>query len=137
MKKDQPPTVQEIERLTAFLPRLYADGFLPVESWGGGKQKDGSISLPYPNYHPVVEEFFRLVSGDGWLDRGYDPEQAYEMLKDENTIKNASLSQIKSMLTFCVRGERFSDGHWAQMIEEGYIRRLLERLDEIGSEMMK
>ena len=137
MKKDQPPTVQEIERLTAFLPRLYAEGFLPVESWGGGKQKDGSISLPYPNYHPVVEEFFRLVSGDGWLDRGYDPEQAYEMLKDENTIKNASLSQIKSMLTFCVRGERFSDGHWAQMIEEGYIRRLLERLDEIGSEMMK
>jgi len=137
MKKDQPPTVQEIERLTAFLPRLYAEGFLPVESWGGGKQKDGSISLPYPNYHPVVEEFFRLVSGDGWLDRGYDPEQAYEMLKDENTIKNASLSQIKSMLTFCVRGERFSDGHWAQMIEEGYIRRLLERLSEFGSEMMK
>jgi uncharacterized protein DUF6508 len=136
MNKDQPPTLQEIERLTAFLPRLYSDGFVPVESWGGGKQKDGSISLPYPNYNPVVEEFFRLVSGDGWLDPGYDPERAYQMLKDENTIKNASLSQIKSMLTFCVRGERFSDGHWAQMIEEGYIRRLLERLNEIKSEMM-
>jgi uncharacterized protein DUF6508 len=137
MNKDQPPTLQEIERLTAFLPRLYSDGFVPVESWGGGKQKDGSISLPYPNYNPVVGEFFRLVSGDGWLDPGYDPERAYQMLKDENTIKNASLSQIKSMLTFCVCGERFSDGHWAQMIEEGYIRRLLERLNEIKSEMMK
>jgi hypothetical protein len=137
VKKDQPPTVQEIEKLTAFLPRLYSEGFSAVESWNGGKQQDGSISLPYPNYHPVVEEFFRLVSGDGWLDHEYNPEQAYQLLKDENAIKNASVSQIKSMLTFCMRGERFSDGHWAQMIEEGYIRRLLQRLDEIGSEMIK
>jgi hypothetical protein len=36
-----------------------------------------------------------------------------------------------------VRGERFSDGHWAQMIEEDYIRRLFERLNEIKSELMK
>src|SRR6476661_6681822 len=137
MKNNRLPTLQEIERLTAFLPRLYSEGFVPVESWGGGKQQDGSISLPYPNYNPVVEEFFRLVSGDGWLDHEYNPEQAYQMLKDENTIKTASLSQIQTMLTFCVRGERFSDGHWAQMIEEGYIRRLLERLNKIKSEQLK
>jgi hypothetical protein len=39
------------------------------------------------------------------------------------------------MLTFCVRGERFSDGHWEEMIEKGYIRRILERLNEIKLEM--
>jgi len=132
MKKDQLPTSHEIETLTAFLPRFYSDGFSSIESWGGGqKQKDGSISVPYPNYNPIVEEFFRLVSGEGWLDHDYNPEQAFQMLKDQNGIKTASLPQIKTMLTFCVRGERFSDGHWAQMIEEGYIRRLLERLNEI------
>jgi hypothetical protein len=107
-------------------------------SWGGGeKLKDGSLTLPYPNYDSVVEEFYRLVSSGGWLDYEYDPEQAYQMLKDENLIKTASLSQIRTMLTFCVRGERFSDGHWADMIEKGYIRRLLERLNEIKSEGMK
>ena len=138
MKNSRLPTLQEIEELTAFLPRLYAEGFSPVDSWSGGeKQKDGSISVPYPNYIPVVEEFFHAVSGGGWLDYEYNPEQAYQMLKDEKLIKTASLSQIKTMLTFCVRGERFSDGHWAQMIEEGYIRRLLERLNEIKSEQMK
>ena len=138
MKKTQLPTFQEIENLIAFLPRLYALGFVPVENWGGGEQQtDGSFTMPYPNYNPVVEEFFRLVSSEGWLDYQYNPEQAYEMLKDEKLIKTASLPQIKTMLTFCVRGERFSDGHWAQMIEEGYIRRLLERLDEIKSEQMK
>ena len=41
------------------------------------------------------------------------------------------------MLTFCVRGECFSDGHWAEMIEKGYIRRLLERLNVIQSELSK
>ena len=56
------------------------------------------------------------------------------MLRDEHLVKTASLSQIKTMLTFYVRGERFSDGHWGTMIETGYIRRLLERLNEIKSE---
>ena len=42
MNNDQPPTLQEIEALTAYLPRLYAEGFSPVKSWSGGeKRKDG------------------------------------------------------------------------------------------------
>jgi hypothetical protein len=133
MKKTGLPTRQEIDKLTTFLPRLYAEGFSPILAWeGGGKHKDGTYSLPYPNYDPLVEEFFGVVS-QSWLDYEYSPEQAYEMLRDENLVKSASLSQIKSMLTFCVRGERFSDGHWGEMIEKGYIRRLLERLAEIKS----
>lgn len=134
MKKTSLPTLQDIEELTSFLPRLYADGFSPFDSWSGGeKLKDGSHSLAYPNYNSVVEEFFNAVRG-AWLDYEYNPEQAYQMLKDEQAVKAASLLQIKSMLTFCVRGERFSDGHWGAMIEKGYIRRLLERLIEIKAE---
>ena len=138
MKQNELSTVQKIEILTAFLPQLYAKDFVPVESWSGGeKRKDGSFTVPYPNYNPVVEEFFRLVSSAGWLNTAYNPKQAYEMLKDEELITAASLSQIKTMLTFCLRGERFSDGHWAQMIEEGCIQRLLERLNQIKLELMK
>ena len=134
MEKSRPPSLQEIEALTAFLPQLYADGFSPVIRWEGGKHANGTFTMPYPNYHSLVHEFFRRVAEDGWIDTEYDPEQAYQMLKDEDLIKSASISQIKTMLTFCLRGERFSDGHWAQMIEEGYIRKLLERLNEIKSE---
>jgi hypothetical protein len=135
MKKSGIPTRQQIEALTAFLPRLYAEGFAPVLNWEGGKQKDGTSSLPYPRYDPVVEEFYRSFGGGDWIDYEHDPEHAYEMLKDEERIKIASLDQIKTMLTFCLRGERFSDGHWAEMIEKGYIRRLLERLNEIAEQM--
>jgi hypothetical protein len=134
MKETRQPTSQAIETLTAFLPLLYADGFSPVVNWSGReKLNDGSFTLPYPTYHPLVKEFFRHVASDGWLDYDYNPEQGYRMFKDENVIKSASLSQIKTMLTFCVRGERFSDGHWGEMIEKGYIRQLLERLNELKS----
>jgi hypothetical protein len=135
MRKTRLPTLQEIEVLTAFLPRLYAEGFSPVISWEGGQRKDGTFMLPYPKYNKLVEEFFYNAAGEGWIDYGYNPEQAYRMLKNENLVKTASLEQIKTMLTFCLRGERFSDGHWAQMIEEGHIRRLLERLNTIQSEL--
>jgi uncharacterized protein DUF6508 len=135
MKKSDVPTLQDIEELTAFLPRLYAEGFSPILSWSGEeKLKDGSYSMPYPNYNSVVEEFFNAVRGP-WIDYEYDPEQAYQMLKDEQAVKTASLAEIKNMLTFCIRGERFSDGHWAVMIEKGYIRRVLERLNEIKWEL--
>ena len=65
------------------------------------------------------------------MDYTYSPEQAWTMLQDSSFVQSSSLNQIKTMLTYCVRGERFSDGHWGDMIEKGYIRRLLERLIEL------
>ena len=66
-----------------------------------------------------------------WTDYDYDLKTAEKNLNDENAINAADLGQIKAMLTYCVRGERFSDGHWGQMIEGGQIRRVLERLEQL------
>ncbi len=129
------PVLEEIEELVAFLPKLYADGFKPIRRWGGGEQvKDGSFTMPWPDYDEVVIEFFRAAGKDCWCDYAYHPEEAGRMLKDEEFVKTSSLPQIKTMLTYCVRGERFCDGHWAAMIERGHIRRLLDRLAEIGAQ---
>ena len=135
MKQSRLPTLEEMKSLTAFLPILYTEGFSPIERWDGGeKLDDHTITLPYPKYNPLVDDFFRQAGSDPWLDYRYDPEEAYQMLCDRNGVKTATLEQIKAMLTFCVRGERFSDGHWGEMIERGFIRRLLERLNEIIAE---
>ena len=128
------PTPHEIKELIAFLPELYAEGFSAVITWNGGtNEKDGAYRLPWPEYNPVVLDFFRALGSDCWLDYDYRPEEAWQMLKDEPFVRQATLDQVKTMLTFCVRGERFSDGHWAEMIEGGHIRRLLERLTELGN----
>lgn len=130
--KQQLPTSTDIERLIAYLPRLYAPGFEPVARWEGGtKYADGFWRLPWPEYDPLVAEFFRQLAAECWSDYGYKPEIAYRMLMEEGGVEQASLEQIKTMLTFCLRGERFSDGHWEEMIKQGHIRRLLTRLQAL------
>ena len=135
MKKTPLPTVQQIEELTVFLPRQYAQGFSPFVRWYGGKQKDSRFTLPYPDYDPLVKEFFSVAANECWRDDNYHPEPGYQLLNDENFVKSASIPQIKTMLTFCVRRERFSDGDWGEMIEKGYIPQLLERLNEIKGKL--
>ena len=65
------------------------------------------------------------------MDFDYVPQEAGRMLEDPALVRRASIDEIKAMLTYCVRGERFSEGHWGAMIEQGHVRRLLERLVEI------
>lgn len=125
--------MDEIKALGSYLPRLYAEGFSPEVRWEGGKKDEkGIIHMPYPIYDAIVEEFIRAASDECWLDYGYKPEEAYAMLKDDEMIQSASLAEIKTMLTFVVRGERFSDGHWGEMIKRGYVRKLLERLAQLA-----
>jgi Family of unknown function (DUF6508) len=124
-----------MQALVAYLPRLYAEGFKPVIRWNGGNRgQDGVIHMPWPEYNPLVEEFYRLVGSECWLDYGYNPAEAARMIRDEEFVRSASLSQIKTMLTFCLRGERFADGHWAEMIEVGNIRNILERIDHLSQD---
>lgn len=133
--KTPPPTAAEFERLLAFLARLTSDGFVPVRRWGGGeKNASGAYVMPWPVYDEVVKEFFEAAGQDCWMDFDYVPDQAGQLLLSEYGASHATLDQIKTMLTFCVRGERFCDGHWAAMIEVGHVRRLLERLAELRAE---
>ena len=128
------PTSQEIRELVEFLPRLHAEGFTPSKKWGGRTNiQDSVFTMPLPEYDDVVREFFRVASRECWIDDEYCPEDAAQMLENDIFVETADLSQIKTMLTYCVRGERFCDGHWGAMIEGGYVCRLLQRLAVLGS----
>jgi len=130
----QLPTPREIDELVAFLPEFRAYGVEPVDGWSFGQGgADGVVTLPQPKYSQLIERFFEVAGKECWCDYAYRPEEAERMIECEQTIYSASLAQIRTMLTYCVRGERYCDGHWAEMISQGYIRRLLLRLDEIRS----
>ena len=128
------PTVHDVDRLCAYLPRLDEAGFEPVLRWHG-RNPDGSLTLPYPDYHPLVEEFFMEAARPCWLDRRYRPAVAGRMLDDHDQVAHASLAEVRTMLTFCMRGEHFAEGHWEEMIVEGHVRRLLLRLRELRAGM--
>ena len=133
------PTLEELDQLVAFLPRFSADGFLPVKAWkGGGRGTDGVISMPWPDYEDVVSDFFDFATDAvlRWKKGAYLDSEAVKRIDDPEFISNASLDEIQSMLTWCVRGERFCTGHWQDVIESGTLRRLLERVAVIRSELI-
>jgi hypothetical protein len=137
MKKTTPlASLQEMDELLAFIPVFSDKDFNPIISWHGGvKKEDGVITLPFPEYDQITVNFFMLLSKECWVDYDYDPVKIGKMLRDYEYVKNSSLEQIKSLLTYCNRGERFMDGHWDLMIKDGHVHRILQRLRVIRSQM--
>lgn len=128
-------TGEDIDALLEFLPRFEKPGRM-FARWGDvEKNADGSISLPFPIYDDDVEDFFRLLGQHGWIDYNYKPEEAGPMLADEDFIRRASLEQVRSMLTCCLRSERFGDGNWESLLAGGQIVALLRRLEAIRERM--
>ena len=128
------PTRQEIKQLTAFLPVFCSENFKPIHKWHGLEpDEDGVRHFPFPEYEPDVKAFFRLASEEQWCDFNYNPKETGLVLRRENAIEQSTLAEIKTLLTFCVRGERFCDGHWGAMITSGYICRILQRLQVLTS----
>ena len=112
---------EDIEELVSFLPILYADKaeLFTIEA------DEESISKFYL-YNDDVNRFIGSSSKACWVVSEYSDE-----LINNDDIENASLEDIKGLLTFCIRGESFSSGHIAHMIKEKIIQRILNRLNII------
>lgn len=125
-------TVEKIDALLSFLPLFEVPGQTFVLRWAGGEETEsGDLTIPFPVYREEVVHFFRRAGQPCWSDYNYDPRSAGRMVEDSAFIARASLEEIKTMLTFCVRGERFTDGHWERMLASGKIASILRRLAEL------
>lgn len=113
-----PITRERIDELLRFIPEL--DGPWPdtdPESNGVSlAASGGALTMPRQTYPPSIDEFFLLAGQECWCDFEYDPTIAGQLVRSKDAIASASLVQIKTMLTFCVRAERFCEGHWSTMI---------------------
>ena len=122
-------TRDKIDTLLRFLPLFEEPGQSFVTQWAGGETTaDGAITMPYPIYTEDVEAFFRLAGDPFWCDYTYNPAEAGKLLDDDAFIARATLDEIKTLLTYCVRGERFCDGHWDAVLRSGRITAILRRL---------
>jgi hypothetical protein len=125
MNPTREPTIDEIKTLLNFLPVFNIANYDPIKEWVGGRDSSNSFTLPYPMYQTEVEQFFELASQEQWCDYDYNITLISDKIKAIKALESATIPEIKAMLTFCVRGERFSDGHRAAMIEQGVITKLL------------
>lgn len=89
------------------------------------KTEEGCITLGYPIYPEGVWEIFKLLKPD------YDYREHQNQWPDNLQPTDMSASQIRTELTSIHRAERFCDGAIAGHIENGYMLKLLLRLDDL------
>ena len=114
------PTDEEIDRLLAYLPLVTGRGLdaCPVRHGSG---------LFDVHYSPEIEDLLRMLSREPWQHREYRAAggAAYD---SPEAIASADMDRLRAMLTYVVRGERFTAGSFGDAVQAGHIRRLFERL---------
>jgi hypothetical protein len=86
-------------------------------------------------YSDDVQGLLDASRAPAWRDADYGQKKADEILSDPKRIAVASLQDIKTLLTFCVRSERFAEGSWGSRVRSGEISAVLNRLAELKSAM--
>lgn len=129
------PTGRDADELIEYLPNLSDKGFAHTPRWLGGETgTNGVMTMPYPEYDPLVKEFFGKASRECWRDYLYTASSAPMIAEDRGFIAAAGVDDLRTLLTWAVRGERFCDGHWEALIESGTIVAILERLRDLKKE---
>lgn len=125
------PTRAHVDELLCFLQFFEVPDGKFVERWEGGPQPDGTSTFPHPVYSLRVREFFQLAAKSCWIHHGHDPGAARAMIMDDAAIERAGFPEVRSMLAYCVRGERFCNGHWEAILRSGQMAKLLCRVQEL------
>jgi len=61
----------------------------------------------------------------------YFPEDVAQYINDDAAIASADIEKIGALITYCVSGECFCDGHLGMMIRNGRIIDMLQRMEQL------
>lgn len=127
------PTREDYEEIIAFYSTLNRRDFDPIIEWKGGETIEDNVNfMRWPIYDPLVKDFLRVAAKECWRDDSFNQLIISRMISSDVVVQCADLTQVKQMLSFCVRGDKFmSEGYLGTMIKEGHISRLLQRLDKL------
>lgn len=123
-----PLTIKDVDDLLAFLPTFNNPTFKP------SKLVD-TVGRTIIAYDSVVILFSELAWQPCWYS-DYDLLHINKKLENQNFLEQASIDDIKQMLTYFCCNDKWVDGFKGQLIENGSVKRLLERLKILKSELI-
>ncbi|WP_219884730.1 O-acetyl-ADP-ribose deacetylase [Merismopedia glauca] len=98
-----------------------------------------SLLEPY-EYNPLIDNLTQTLYQENFILTDFDwmswQETANIFSNNLESIKTADLSILKKLLTTYIRGDRFSSGYLASMLDGGQIIAILQRLEMIKIEMI-
>jgi len=118
---------KDIDKILEYLPYFKdkTNSFYTIEN--------GNFYDPY-KYAPKVNQFIELLYQHNFIisfDYPSWQKEAIKYINDPKLLESADLLTLQKLLTLHVRKERFCSGHLAEVIDEGHIVKILERLKEI------
>jgi hypothetical protein len=111
-------TRSEIDAILSHLPTL--------ESQKGSHHRVGQHG--WLVYTHEVRAFFRSVAPVAMRLEDHHDLALREMVGDKRVAESADIDQILGMLGVCFHWERVYEGIWCQLLDKGFIFRLLHRL---------
>lgn len=87
-----------------------------------------SSQLPYPEYPDEINNLITAMSQDFWIDYGYTDKSVADWLENDQKMQIVTVDELKSIITFLVRKERFVSGYWITMLKNGYMKKVVDRL---------
>lgn len=121
---NQIPSQESVAELLPYLDIFYPHGKAidPV------KHSNQWICPTYSNH---VSRFFRLV-GKNWITRQGVLEKGNDLFSNKEKIHNATWNDLKCLLTYCIRMNRFSDSAFDDAISQGIIQLVLLRMKQLS-----
>lgn len=122
------PSKPQIDRLLGFVAVFERPGY----SFGEWHSPAGQ--LPYFAYSQDVQCFIQVLYDEGWIEEFDWPNwqaRARELYRDPAALAQARLPSLRRLLTTHVRKDRFCEGHFAGMLQEGHILAILRRIEEL------
>lgn len=125
-------TAESVDRVLAYLPVFEQPSHELYEI-----DLRTSLFEPY-NYRQGVDGFIQTLYQEGFIisfNWGAWQSVALEYMENPDKLQTADLETLQKLLTTCVRADRFSNGYFAEAINNGHIRAILKRLVQIRAEM--
>jgi len=125
-------TAQDWSELEVLYERVVRHTGSFSEMGGGQEIEKGVIEMPYTIEKPIVSEVRRffldkhLIVMFDWSH--WNEGKAMFKVSEAERFKGISLEDTVKMFTAVMRNDRFCDGAWADLFENGDSQRLLKRL---------
>ena len=125
-------TVKDWAELQDLYNRLVGHKGSFSEMGGGQEIEPNVIEMPYTIEEPIVIEarkFFlnkHLIVPYDWSH--WEKGKAMFRVREEDRFKDISLTDVIKLFIAVIRNDRFADGAWADLFENGDGQRLFKRL---------
>jgi Family of unknown function (DUF6508) len=132
MKEAQPISKDQIKAIVRFLPIFKSEGF----QFGHWTSEKGVF--PYFTLSREANAFYKALYDNGWIipfDWVSWQDEAVQYVNDTSLLEEADLETLRRLLTTHVRKDRFCDGHLDCMFECGHITAILQRLQQLDTNL--